>query len=65
MELHLSRELAERRVFPAVISKQSSTRKEELLMPKEDLDQVWKLRKMMRGNSLVLYPAVLRCFKKY
>lgn len=52
MELHLSRELAERRVFPAIDMKQSSTRKEELLLSKEELEQVWKLRKMMKGNSL-------------
>ena len=52
MELHLSRELAERRVFPAIDMKQSSTRKEELLLAQEELDQVWKLRKMMKGNFL-------------
>ena len=32
--------------------KQSSTRKEELLLAQEELDQVWKLRKMMKGNFL-------------
>ena len=51
-ELHLSRELAERRVFPAVDIKRSGTRKEELLLSQEKLDALWKLRKNM-SNDLV------------
>ncbi|MGK0551639.1 transcription termination factor Rho [Enterococcus faecalis] len=52
MELHLSRELAERRVFPAIDIKKSSTRKEELLMTGEQLEETWKLRNHMTGDSL-------------
>ncbi|MEG2504727.1 MAG: transcription termination factor Rho, partial [Carnobacterium sp.] len=46
-ELHLSRELSERRIFPAIDIKKSSTRKEELLMPGERLEEIWKLRRLM------------------
>lgn len=52
MELHLSRELAERRIFPAIDIKKSSTRKEELLMTPEQLEETWKLRNNMSGDSL-------------
>ncbi|GEQ61551.1 transcription termination factor Rho [Vagococcus lutrae] len=52
MELHLSRELAERRVFPAIDIKRSSTRKEELLVSKEQLEETWKIRRLMKGDSL-------------
>ncbi|MGX7349388.1 transcription termination factor Rho [Dolosicoccus paucivorans] len=51
-ELHLSRQLAERRIFPAIDIKRSSTRKEELLMDPEQLDQIWQLRNMMQGDTL-------------
>ncbi|MBS7578355.1 MULTISPECIES: transcription termination factor Rho [unclassified Enterococcus] len=52
MELHLSRELAERRIFPAIDIKKSGTRREELLMTAEQLEETWKLRNTMQGNSL-------------
>lgn len=52
MELHLSRQLAERRIFPAIDIKRSGTRKEELLIPADQLDQIWRLRKMMGSSSL-------------
>lgn len=51
-ELHLSRQLAEQRIFPAIDIKRSSTRKEELLMDPEQLDQIWQLRNMMQGDTL-------------
>ena len=55
MELHLSRELQERRVFPAFDIKQSSTRKEELLLGPDITQRVWTLRRMfdhmVRGND--------------
>ncbi|UUX33193.1 transcription termination factor Rho [Fundicoccus culcitae] len=51
-ELHLSRNLAERRIFPAIDIRRSGTRKEELLLDSQQLDQIWKLRKMMTGDSL-------------
>lgn len=52
MELHLSRQLAERRVFPAIDIKPSGTRREELLLPADQLEQIWDLRKMMTGDAL-------------
>ncbi len=47
MELHLSRKLAEQRIFPAVDITKSGTRREELLMPEDDLSRVWLLRRRM------------------
>ncbi|WP_347548386.1 transcription termination factor Rho [Pseudalkalibacillus hwajinpoensis] len=47
MELHLDRRLAERRVFPAIDIRRSGTRKEELLLPKEQLEMLWTIRKSM------------------
>ncbi|XJS10493.1 transcription termination factor Rho [Aerococcaceae bacterium WGS1372] len=52
MEIHLSRQLAERRIFPAIDIQRSGTRKEELLMDEEELDKIWKFRKMMSGDPL-------------
>ena len=40
MEVHLDRKLADRRVFPAIDIQKSGTRKEELLLPKDDLSRV-------------------------
>ncbi|MBD3949960.1 transcription termination factor Rho [Tuanshanicoccus lijuaniae] len=54
MELHLSRQWAERRLFPAVDILRSGTRKEELLMPKEKLEQIWRLRNLM-GEDVFNY----------
>jgi transcription termination factor Rho len=51
MELHLDRKLADRRVFPAMDITRSGTRKEELLLPKKDLDRVWVLRKVLNQLS--------------
>ena len=45
MELHLDRSLAERRIFPALDIRRSGTRKEELLIGKQELDKLWKIRK--------------------
>ncbi len=47
MEMHLSRKLAERRFFPAIDIERSSTRREDLLLPPEDLAKVWTLRRMI------------------
>lgn len=52
MEIHLSRQLAERRIFPALDIKRSSTRKEELLLDEESLQALWNLRSTMRGDAL-------------
>jgi transcription termination factor Rho len=53
MEVHLDRKLADRRVFPAIDIQKSGTRKEELLMAKEDLNRVWVLRKVLTPLSPV------------
>jgi transcription termination factor Rho len=47
MEIHLDRTIMERRVFPAVDISKSGTRKEELLLPKDQLDRIWILRKLL------------------
>ncbi len=47
MELHLDRNLSDRRVFPAIDITRSGTRKEELLVPKEELQRMWILRKVL------------------
>jgi len=47
MELHLSRDLAERRIYPSIDIKKSGTRHEELLFSKEELAQIVKLRRMV------------------
>lgn len=47
MELHLDRNLSDRRIFPAIDVTRSGTRKEELLIPKEDLNRLWVLRKVL------------------
>ena len=45
MEVHLSRKLAEQRIFPAVDIGRSGTRREELLLEPDDLARVWSLRR--------------------
>ena len=45
MEIILDRKLVDKRVFPAIDIQRSGTRKEELLIPKEDLQRIWVLRK--------------------
>ncbi|MFC4653660.1 transcription termination factor Rho [Rheinheimera sp.] len=47
MELHLSRKIAERRVFPAIDFNRSGTRREELLASPEELQKMWILRKIL------------------
>lgn len=46
MELHLDRSLSERRIYPAIDIRRSSTRKEELLLDKTELDVLWQLRNL-------------------
>jgi transcription termination factor Rho len=53
MEVHLDRKLADRRVFPAIDIQKSGTRKEELLLAKEDLNRVYVLRKVLTPLSPV------------
>ncbi|QRN41826.1 MAG: transcription termination factor Rho [Neisseriaceae bacterium] len=47
LELHLERRLAEKRVFPAISINRSGTRKEELLVPNDELQKMWLLRKFL------------------
>lgn len=51
LELHLDRKLAERRVFPAIDIRRSGTRREELLLNKEELDKLWLLRKSLTDSN--------------
>jgi transcription termination factor Rho len=53
MEIHLDRKLMDKRVFPAIDISKSGTRKEELLLPKEELNRVWVLRKVLNNLSPV------------
>jgi len=53
MEVHLDRKLVDKRVFPGIDINKSGTRKEELLMPKEELTRVWILRKVLNPLSPV------------
>jgi transcription termination factor Rho len=53
MEIHLDRKLADKRVFPAIDISRSGTRKEELLIPREDLARIWVLRKVINPLSPV------------
>ena len=48
MELHLDRKMVEKRVFPAIDLNKSGTRKEELLLPKDVLNRMWILRKLLQ-----------------
>ena len=47
MEVHLDRKLSEKRIFPAIDINKSGTRREELLLSKEELDTIFALRKTM------------------
>ena len=53
MEVHLDRKLADRRVFPTIDIQKSGTRKEELLLSKEDLARVYVLRRVLTPLSAV------------
>jgi transcription termination factor Rho len=53
MEIHLDRKLTDRRVFPSIDIQKSGTRKEELLIAREDLNRIWVLRKVLNPLSPV------------
>ncbi len=53
MEIILDRKLVDKRVFPAIDIQRSGTRKEEILIPKEDLQRIWVLRKVLNPLSPV------------
>jgi transcription termination factor Rho len=52
-EIHLDRKLMDKRVFPAIDINKSGTRKEELLMPSDELKRLWVLRKVLNPLSTV------------
>ncbi|MBE0446515.1 MAG: transcription termination factor Rho [Actinobacteria bacterium] len=49
MELHLDRRLADKRVFPAIDIEKSGTRKEELILPSDEAQLIWKLRRVLHA----------------
>ena len=49
MELHLDRNVSDRRIYPAINIEKSGTRKEELLLHPDELSKVWLLRKAVNG----------------
>lgn len=51
MEILLERKLTEKRIFPSIDINRSGTRKEELLVPPEDLNRIWILRKLLAPLS--------------
>ncbi len=53
MEIHLDRKMSEKRMFPAVDLNKSGTRKEELLIPKDVLNRMWILRKLLQPLNTV------------
>jgi len=65
MELHLSRKIAERRVFPAIDFNRSGTRREELLGSSEELQKMWILRKILHEmDDLAAIEFMLERMKK-
>ncbi|HRC87703.1 MAG TPA: transcription termination factor Rho, partial [Thermoanaerobaculia bacterium] len=52
-EIHLDRKLVDKRVFPAIDINKSGTRKEELLIPSDELRRIWVLRKVLNPLSTV------------
>ena len=53
MEIHLDRKLVDKRTFPAIDINKSGTRKDELLIPREELNRIWVLRKVLAPLSPV------------
>ncbi len=51
MELYLTRELADRRIFPSFDLVRSGTRREELLLPESELKQIWRLRREVANRK--------------
>jgi transcription termination factor Rho len=51
MEVYLDRKLADRRIFPAIDINRSGTRKEELLLPEDELNKIWVMRKFLSQSS--------------
>ncbi|MBW2544615.1 MAG: transcription termination factor Rho [Deltaproteobacteria bacterium] len=53
MELHLDRRISDRRIFPAFDLIHSGTRKEEMLIPKENMNKIWILRRLLQEMNTV------------
>ncbi len=53
MEVHLDRKLVDKRIFPAIDINKSGTRKDELLISREELNRIWVLRKVIAPLSPV------------
>jgi transcription termination factor Rho len=53
MEIHLDRRLVDRRAFPSIDIQRSGTRKEELLLDRNDLNRIWLLRKVLQPMNTV------------
>jgi transcription termination factor Rho len=51
MELHLDRKLSEKRIFPAINLNKSGTRREDLLLEKEEMEAIWKIRRAMSNQN--------------
>jgi transcription termination factor Rho len=51
MEIHLDRKLSEKRIFPAIDIYKSGTRREELLLTKEELEGVFAMRRVLAGGN--------------
>ena len=64
MELHLSRELSERRIFPALNIKRSGTRREELLISDHTRETMWKVRRSLGHDMLEVTQQLLRLMRK-
>lgn len=65
MECHLDRRLSDKRVFPAIDIDRSGTRREELLMHKDELAKVWLLRKALSGmNPIEKMETILEQMKR-
>ena len=63
-ELHLERRIAEKRVFPAINIRRSGTRREELIVPETELQNVWILRKLLHDmDDLVAIEWLINKFK--
>lgn len=64
MELHLSRELAERRIFPAIDIKRSGTRRDDLLLTPQDQEVSWYFRQQMTKDGLEVSRKLHELMKK-
>ncbi|GBU10324.1 transcription termination factor Rho [Gammaproteobacteria bacterium] len=63
-EIHLDRRIAEKRVFPAIHINRSGTRREELMLPPEELQKTWILRKLLHSmDEIQAMEFILERFK--